>query len=249
MNVTRISATLMLVVTCGVTGLAMLQPLGGSEAEAAQIVVPNQYENVEAPVGGAIPTGPFRFQQVFAVSQFASLPPGQRTSVSFAMRPDANVTAPVSFTLSDSVIRMSTTNRNPGELSILFSDNVGADEVVVFQGGLSISTANIGPTSGPKNFDLVFQLQKPYTYDPTKGNLIFDVVTAGTASTISQTTDFVAEPGPLFEEIVAFTAGANQATGRFGGNVIRFTFVPEPCCAGLFCIGILTFIGCIRRKH
>jgi hypothetical protein len=140
MNVKRIGATFMSIVTCGITGLAVFPPAGRSAAEAAQIVVPNQYGSVEAPVSGEIPTGPFRFQQVFAASQFASLPPGQRTIVSFAMRPDASVTAPVAFTLSDTVIRMSTTNRNPGELSMQFSENVGADEIVVFQGDLTFST-------------------------------------------------------------------------------------------------------------
>jgi hypothetical protein len=195
-----------------------------------------------------IPTGPFRFQQIFAASQFASLPPGQRTIAAFAMRPDASVTTPVSFTFTDTVIKMSTTNKNPSELSMTFADNVGADEVVVFQGDLLLSTANTGPPAGPKDFDFVFQLQTPFTYDPTKGNLIFDVVTSGTTLSISQSTDFVPEPGG-HEQIAAFTPGAEVATGRWGGNVIQFTFVPEPSSLILICVGAVSFLGCRGRKR
>jgi hypothetical protein len=252
MNVKQITATLMSVVTCvpcGIIGLAVLSAASGSEANAAQIVVPNQHQSAEAPEGGAIPTGPFRFQQLFAASQFASLPPGQRTIVSFAMRPDASVTAPVSFTFSDTVIRMSTTNRNPGELSTTFADNIGPNPVVVFEGDLSLSTANTGPAAGPKGFDIVFPLQRPFTYDASASNLIFDVETGGTDIVISQTTDFVVSTAQGFEEIAAFTAGAEVATGRWGGNVIEFTFVPEPSCAGLFCTCVFIFLGRIRLKR
>jgi hypothetical protein len=231
------------------TGLAVLPLASGSEAKAAQLIVPNQFESVEAPASGAIPTGSFRFQQIFAASKFAGLPPGQRTIVSFAMRPDASVTAPVSFTAADTVIRMSTTSRSPGELSDSFADNVGADEVIVFQGDMPLSTANTGPAEGPKDFDLVFQLQRPFTYDPTKGNLIFDMVTRGTELVISQTTDFVSEPGPIFEEIAAFTEGAQVATGRWGGNVVQFNFVPEPSTALLLIVGASAAMTFVRSRR
>jgi hypothetical protein len=214
------------------------------------IVVPNQYESAEALASGEIPTGPFRVQQVFAASQFSSLTPGEGTIVSFAMRPDASVSAPLTAaTFLNTVIRMSTTNRNPGELSSMFSENVGADEIVVFQGDLTLSTANGGPLAGPKDFDLVFQLQTPFTYDPTAGNLIFDMVTAGTDLVISQRTDFVAEPGSDFEEIAAFTAGAELATGRWGGNVIQFRFVPEPSALILFSSGTISLIAHNWRRR
>jgi hypothetical protein len=232
-----------------IMSLALFISTSLRSAEGAQIVVPNEYQNTEAPAGGAIPTGPFRFQQVFAASQFAGLPSGQRTIVSFAMRPDASVTAPISFTLADTVLKMSTTSRKPGELSTAFSENVGTDEVVVFQGDLSFSIANTGPAEGPKNFDMVLQLQTPFTYDPTKGNLIFELVTRGTELVVSQMTDFVSAPSSIFEEVAAFTEGAQVATGRWGGNVIGFTFVPEPSCVSLFCVGIFTFACCNRRRR
>jgi hypothetical protein len=164
------------------------------------------------------------------------------------MRPDASVTAPVSFTFSDTVIRMSTTNRNPGELSTTFADNVGPNPVVVFAGDLSLSTANTGPAAGPKDFDFVFPLQRPFTYDTSAGNLIFDVETAGTDLVISQTTDFAVSTALGFEEIAAFTAGAEVATGRWGGNVIQFTFVPEPSSLILICVGAVTFLCYAGRK-
>lgn len=246
MNATRICTTAMSVIICGITGFAVPVLASRCAAEGVHIVVPNQYENAEAPNFGGIPTGPFRFQQVFAASQFSSLPPGQRTIVSFALRPDASVTEPVSFTLSDTVIRMSTTNRNPGELSLMFSENVGPDEVVVFQGDLSFSTDNTGPAGGPKDFDFVFGLQTPFAYDPGEGNLIFDIVTAGTNLTISQTTDFVVQPGPDFEEVV----GSGQLAGfRYGGNVVQFTFVPEPSTAVLLLFGTCAALTSLRNRR
>ena len=160
------------------------------------------------------------------------------------------MTDPVSLMFPNTVIKMSTTNTEPGGLRDVFSENVGTDEQIVFEGDLPFSTANSGPPDGPKVFDFVFELQKN-TYDPTTGrNLIFDFETAGTDLVISQTTDFVVEIGPDFEEVAAFTEGATMATGRWGGNVVQFTFVPEPASLRLALMGfILVASGCRRMSR
>jgi hypothetical protein len=107
----------------------------------------------------------------------------------------------------------------------MFSENVGVDGVVVFQGDLHFSTANTGSAEGPKDFDFVFAMQTPFTYDPTKGNLIFDVATEGTNLVIAQTVDFVSSPSPAVEEVVG--TGGQLAAFRYGGPVVQFTVVPN----------------------
>ena len=52
----------------------------------------------------------------------------------------------------------------------------GVDEVVVYDGELTLSSAFSGPSAGPKDFDIIIALQSPFYYDPRAGNLLLDEV-------------------------------------------------------------------------
>lgn len=82
-----------------------------------------------------------------------------------------------SVAIPDLRIALSTTSRGPNQLSTTFADNTGQDTSTVFSGPLSISTMqvpdNIG--SAPRPFDILINLQKPFLYDPSKGNLLVDM--------------------------------------------------------------------------
>jgi hypothetical protein len=162
-------------------GLATLAVLAGNVASAAVIVVPNSLAAVESGNANAAPfnIGFFglssaRYQQVFAASEFSSLS-GPQLITQIAFRPDATNATAFSSTISNVQINLSTTSLARGGLSTTFAANVGADDTVVFSGSLSLSSAFTGPPEGPKDFDIVINLQTPFLYDPTAGNLLLDV--------------------------------------------------------------------------
>ncbi len=144
------------------------------------IVVPNAFEFVEGSVGNCIPLraclGASRYQQVYASSEFSALPssgPVFITAVRF--RPSSQIAAqpPASVTYADVEIRLSTTSADPASLSTVFDQNTGSDVVTVFRGELTLSTAG-SQVNVTSPFDIVIQLQSPFRYDPSAGNLLFE---------------------------------------------------------------------------
>jgi len=225
-------------------------------ARADFIVVPNALQNVEGNLSNAFPfnTGTLpsqRYQQVYAASNFGSLDLLRITVIAF--RPGPN-DAPFMVTLPDIQINLSTTTRQPDDLSPLFLSNVGADDAVVFaRGSLSLSSAVVGPAQGPKDFDVVINLQNPFIYAPAKGNLLLDVrnfqggdlgfsldAEATDGDGVSRVFTNGSTPGGVDSPI-----GATDAISTLG-LVTRFTVapvasvVPEPSTFTLLTTGLLT---------
>ena len=121
----------------------------------------------------------FVFQVLYEASEFSALPadPGQITG--FYLRPDGAVTDERELDYEDIEIRLSTTDVGPNEFDIFFEDNFGADEVSVFDGGVTLITQASGPAGGPKDFDYFYPFETPYDYDPSLGNLLMDVISFG----------------------------------------------------------------------
>jgi hypothetical protein len=136
-------------------------------ASAQVIVVPSSLAQDEGNSNNGYPFNIERFgltsqryQQVFAASEWASLSePHLITHLRF--RPDATQGAAFEATLADLQINLSTTSRTPDNLSAIFAENVGANDTVVFSGALPLSSAFTGPAEGPKDFDIVMELQTP----------------------------------------------------------------------------------------
>ena len=89
------------------------------------------------------------------------------------MRPDNAMTSPRTLT-TDILFNISTTTKEPENLSMRFADNLGDDQTVVIDGPISLSTENVGPPDGPRVFDVAIKLDKPFYYDPSQGNLLID---------------------------------------------------------------------------
>lgn len=164
-----------------------------------------------------------RYQQVYAASEFG---PGKRTITALRFRPTDNA-QPFSITDPNVRIDLSTTSAAPDGLSPVFDNNTGADDVIVHDGPLSLSSANSGPVNSPGAFDVVIPLSTPFLYDPAKGNLLLQV------------RNFAGSPGQ-FPLDAQNTSGDSisrlLASGPFDANgqpdslglITEFAFSPAP---------------------
>jgi hypothetical protein len=213
-------------------GLVVAGVLATGPASAEVVVVPSRLAAREGDNNNGFPFNisrfhlpSQRFQQVFSASEFASLPRPQRIT-QIAFRPDAHTGNAFSSTIADIQINLSTTGASPDGLSWTFSDNVGPDDTIVFEGSLSLSSADRGPREGPKDFDIVIDLETPFAYDPFAGNLMLDVrnFSAG------RTTQFDAEfsTGDPTSRASSFACGAVDSDIAevldTDGLVTQFTF-------------------------
>jgi hypothetical protein len=190
-----------------------------------------------------------RYQQVYAASQFGS--GGLITQIAF--RPDASAGLPFSSaTIGNIRIDLSSTSAAPDGLSSAFASNVGANDIIVFSGSLSLSSAFAGPVGGPKAFDITINLTTPFLYTPGLGNLLLDVRNFSGSPDISS---FDAESTVGDSTSRIFTNDVNGVGDAIGnadtlGLVTQFTIVntPEPGTFGLLALGALAMAGRMRLK-
>jgi hypothetical protein len=118
---------------------------------------------------------------------------------------------------------------SPSSIRFTFDENVGADETLVYSGPIVNSTQNIGPSEGPKVFDMIVELQTPFYYDPTQGHLLFDLlVPNGFVGVVADTCCVFRNP-PASAWVARtgdFTQPVADSSGQGGG--IQFLFGPKP---------------------
>lgn len=140
-----------------------------------------------------------RFQQVYDATIFSALGAsggGWIRNMSFRVEPASHV---VTTSVQNMQVNMSTTLRGADELSAVFDQNYGVDDMVV-----------VGPRRvvllGAGGFDLIITLTRPFFYDPAKGNLLLDF-------RVYQGVDVIT-PG---QEIVldAFNSGADSVSSVY----------------------------------
>lgn len=217
------------------------------------IVVPSEQGAVEGDLPNSFPfdldsfvaSGSQRYQQVYDASDF----PGPITIGAIWFRPDAGSGAAFSATISAIEVRLSTTSRTPTTLSATFADNVGADETVVYDGALPLSSSFEGPAEGPKLFDIQIPLETSFSYDPGDGNLLLDVRNF----TGEGTTPFNAEAGSpavgrVFSAVDGDVADATGVTSPGVGLVTLFV-LPEPHAAGGALAAAGALGGLARRRR
>ena len=185
---------------------------------------PSAYADTEADGGGSNVDSRGRIQHVFPASDFQS-PSGPLTITEFAWRPDGARTTAFQGVYTTLTLKFSTTSADPGNLSITFADNIGGDEVVVLSAtGYVVSSLNRGPAGGPKEFDIVFTLDTPFTYDPSQGNLLIDQSWTYDGEF---SWDNVNEAGTRGQFIGVGDPEGTTAAWGFGGFVTQFTVVSE----------------------
>jgi hypothetical protein len=167
----------------------------------------------------------FRFQQIYAASEFPALSDGTNLLTKLSWRPDGSA-APYSWYADRLTIQASVTNVSPAGMSLTFADNITGPETTVYDGIWDHSTQSLGPPGGPKEFDLPDVFDTPFPYDPAEGNLLLDFRIIGGYSTIGDARiDSTSESRQA--RVIAGSISSRTARGFWGGHIAEFTVVPE----------------------
>ena len=209
-----------------------------TEAGSHQVVVPNAQTTVEgnnqtqAPFNigaGGIPAVSMRYQQVYSSGDIG----GSGIIDKIAFRPDG-INGQVFAASGESVeIRLSHTPKSPDGLSTTFANNVGADEMVVFDTNsfsLSSNNTNCG-AGGPCDFDIIIDLNDVFTFNGTD-NLLLDVrMRTNISSSLFDVQETIGDGvGRLFSSVSGSVTNPTGATSTVG-LVTKFflrSFTPSP---------------------
>ena len=191
-------------------------------AQEIKIVSPNDLETVEGDgVMDSACCPPMRFQQVYPAEDFLSLPQGRGWVVQMAFRPDESVTDPITSTVPNSILGLSTVPISGDKLDFTYANNLGPDATTIFHGDLTVQTDYMGPAVGPKTFDYILNLQTPFHYDASQGNLLWDVNNPDGIQPSWLNDWFLSPKASVF----GFGSGPT-AIVREGGLVTEFTMLP-----------------------
>ena len=238
---------------------------GTIAAQPLLIVTPNALANVEGNSGGGAPfwaiTGDpesARFQQVINATEFSAMSGGGWIQQVYIR---ANSAGPSGTGLSVTYPRLqlnfSTTLRSADNLSTVFSENVGADETVAFSATSFYLATGYGRFDSPQSFGLAFNLQTPFFYDPTKGNLLleiqnWDMPLFPPGNPVFPGIDGQNQIGDSISSVFGSSVTANQGTALSFGYLFQFGVqpIPEPSTVSLLSMGIIGMgIRWYRSRH
>jgi hypothetical protein len=205
------------------TSLLLLAGMRGAQAVEIRIVSPGAYEDIEGEGSGSGCCAPDRYQQVFPAADFAALGNQPHWIVGFTWRPDQSVTSPRTVQYPDNEVRLSTTERGPNNLGLRFDDNLGEDVTQFYRGPVIAVADAQGPGPGPREFyhtDFPAGVT-PFLYDPSQGNLLFDLITWQGNSPASVPDQIPGIRTALHSENPLGTQG-----GRGAAAIFQFTLVP-----------------------
>jgi hypothetical protein len=231
-----------------------------SPIQAAFLVVPNaQATTTGNDSSGNLAGGPMDviFQEDFGRGQFSSVP-GSLLITSFAWRIKPG-TGSIAFSDTSLSVHISTSqfapNSNGGNTLITptFADNIGPDNALVLASGPGTLFSPGCTGVGPCPFDIVFTLNTPFLYNPSKGFLLVDFRANGLIGVGTGQFDveglFPPGGGPVAS--VSGLAGSTTGNVDLSGNIVRFGYVlvtPEPGSLALMLIGVVAFAVRQRRR-
>jgi len=185
------------------------------------LVVPNT--QATAPGNMPLPPGAKagRFQEVIGSGQF----PGPVVISSIRFR-SATGAGAFSANYASYRITLSTTpaypNTNGTHIlpSLTYANNVGPDATTVFDAPVSGSSSGCA-APGPCPFDLVIPFASPFSFDPSKGRLLVDIVWSAATGTPTGSLDGVQFPDTTSSTVVSVSGDPSKATGTLsvGGFV------------------------------
>lgn len=149
--------------------------------------------------GSLLPEGPIRITQLrFRLN-------GSSTSSSGG----------ISTTISNIQFRMSTSQRHVGELSTVFAQNIGSDEVTVFDGDWYLTSRAVDGSDPTHPFDVILPLQQPFVFDSAVGDLLIETKLAQESGRLT-----VLDAATLPQELErVFAESSTAETGTKGGSI------------------------------
>jgi len=233
-------------------------------AQGDTLVVPNGFENVDASGPGfvfpfatsLISNYPLRFQQVYEASSFPDLDDVLTISeLRFRINSPDGDRDP--FTVEQVEVHLSTTAVAPDALTNgstqALDDNVGADDTIVFTGGLSWDPCGSDPClAPPAPFDLAVVFATPFSYDPTAGNLLLEVFNGSEEYPI-QIFDALGVTGDAISNAREVLSRSDLTTHLFPsdsfGLITQFVYtVPEPGSTGAALVALLGMAALVRAR-
>ena len=197
-----------------------------NELRAQVIVVPNALATNDGNGTSTSTAGPasVRWLHIHDASQFGALS-GPSFLTKFALRPDTipGQSGPRSLTLR---IYASTTSRTVAGISTTFSQNIGTNNTLVFDGTVILQTGNLPGPGNTRQFDYVFPFTTPFLYDPAAGNLVLDLQIEANGSAV--TFDTVSEDPAIGRVFANSSSTATTGTIWADTHVTQFTFEPPP---------------------
>jgi uncharacterized protein (TIGR03437 family) len=203
------------------------------------LVVPNNQTstpgNMPVPLTGG-GTG-LRLQEIVGRGQFDA----PIVITGFRLRSGVG-TGAVTFNQPSVKLTLSTTQKFPNtsnghELpSLIYASNVGPDAKTVYNAALSGSSPGCrGPAPCP--FDLAVPFTAPFSYDPTKGNLLVDIVLSPASGTPTGSLDAVAFTDTTSSSVATVAGDATSAAGQLtlAGFVLGLDIAqgPTPTVTGI----------------
>ena len=186
------------------------------------LVVPNSQAN--SPGNMAFPLGATaqRFQEVVGGGQFT----GPLVITGIHLR-SAVGKGRVSFNYASWKVTLSTTQAYPNTSnghvppSLSYANNVGPDAATVYDAAHSGSSPGCSG-SAPCPFDLAIPFTAPFSFDPTKGRLLVDIVTSAASGIPSGSLDGVGFPDTTSSTVIVVSGDPTQAAGTLnvGGLVL-----------------------------
>ena len=176
-----------------------------------------------------------QYQQIYSSADFSG--PVTITGIAFASTststPGANV---YNFNIG-----LGTTSSTPANPSSTFAGNGTTTQV--FSGPLT------APLTATGNFDLTIPLTTPFSYNPSQGNLLLDVVL--NSNTTGTTTYFVS--GNANDVGRVYQAGGIGLATAAGNSGLETEFiaiaVPEPSTSGSIAMGSMLLLASSWKKQ
>lgn len=221
---------------------AVMLLLTSTGSMLASVVSPGGLETVEGmnAIAGPLtaPNGA-RSQSLYSASDF----PGPMSISGIGYRLDSGASRPLNITITDIQFTLSTFTAT--SLSATFADNVGSNELVVFnRQPLALVMSNGG---SPNPFDLVVTFDIPFFYDPSIGDLLVDI---RKFSSEFDSLNFDAESGTSVSTVYANTVDSQRGNTLTKVLVAEFygVIIPEPTALSLLGFGALALVVGRRRR-
>ncbi|MFZ3374838.1 MAG: PEP-CTERM sorting domain-containing protein [Chthoniobacterales bacterium] len=177
-------------------------------------------------------SGNGRYQEVYSSSLFSG--PVQITSLAFSPSDTALFSANVD-------LRLTTTMVGVGSLSPNLDSNFTIPLTTVY----SNPTFSENVTGGSESFSLVFNFTTHFLYDPTQGNLLFDLLISGQNVALSFSR---CAAGPVLSRAWDTAGFGNSADGVGLRTLIGFQPVPEPGTFVLLGSGLIGLAVTLCRR-